>query len=175
MAPKNLTASVKQRLLDLSRERGLDFNLVLTRYGAERLLYRLSCSDHRDDFVLKGAMLFLLWSDTGHRPTRDIDLLGKGSPDVARVGAVFREICTTTVEDDGIDFEPDTIRVERIRDDSEYHGVRVRILGWLGKARVPVQVDVGFGDVVVPAPETIAPSSQKSFRRWWIWGSPIAG
>ena len=155
MASKNLAASVKQRLLNLSRQRGLDFNLVLTRYGVERILYRLSCSDHRDEFVLKGAILFHLWSDAPHRPTRDVDLLGRGSPDVASVGTVFREICIASVEDDGIDFDPDTIRVERIRDDSEYHGVRVRIQGWLGKAGVPVQVDVGFGDVVVPEPETV--------------------
>lgn len=154
-APKNLAASVKQRLLNLSRERGLDFNLVLTRYGVERILYRLSRSDHRGDFVLKGAMLFYLWSDTPHRPTRDVDLLGKGSLDLARVATVFREICTTSVEDDGIVFDPDSIRVERIRDDSEYHGLRVRIQGRLGAARVPVQIDVGFGDVVVPPPETV--------------------
>ena len=155
MASKNLAASVKQRLLNLSRERGQDFNLVLTRYGVERILYRLSCSNHRDEFVLKGAMLFHLWSDAPHRPTRDVDLLGEGSPDVGRVGNVFREICITSVEDDGIDFDPDAIRVERIRDDSEYHGVRVRIEGWLGEARLPVQVDVGFGDAVIPAPEIV--------------------
>jgi predicted nucleotidyltransferase component of viral defense system len=154
-ASKNLAASIKQRLLNLSRERGEDFNLILTRYGVERLLYRLSCSGHRDEFVLKGAMLFHLWSDVPHRPTRDVDLLGEGSPDVGRVGRVFREICITSVEDDGIDFDPDTIRASRIRDDSEYHGVRVRIEGCLGEARVPVQVDVGFGDAVIPAPETV--------------------
>ena len=155
MASKNLAASVKQRLLNLSRERGQDFNLVLTRYGVERILYRLSCSNHRDEFVLKGAMLFHLWSDAPHRPTRDVDLLGEGAPDVGRVGDVFREICITSVDDDGIDFDSDTIRVERIRDDSEYHGVRVRIEGWLGEARLPVQVDVGFGDAVIPAPEIV--------------------
>ena len=77
MASNHLAASVKQRLLNLSRERGLDFNLVLTRYGVERILYRLSCSNHRDEFVLKGAMLFHLWSDAPHRPTRDVDLLGE--------------------------------------------------------------------------------------------------
>jgi len=155
MVSKSVAASVKQRLLDLSRARGLDFNLVLTRYGVERILYRLSSSAHRDEFVLKGAMLFHLWSDASHRPTRDVDLLGEGSPDTSRVSGVFREICITSVEDDGIDFDPDTIRVERIRDESEYHGVRVRIEGWLGEARVPVQVDVGFGDAVFPAPETV--------------------
>ncbi len=154
-ASKNLAASVKQRLLNLSREQGLDLSLILTRYGVERLLYRLSCSAHRDEFVLKSAMLFHLWSDAPHRPTRDVDLLGEGTPDLARVGTVFREICITSVEGDGIDFAPDSIRVEHIRDDSEYDGVRVRIEGRLGEARVPVQVDVGFGDAVIPAPETV--------------------
>ena len=155
MAAKNLAASVRQRLLNLSRERGQDFNLVLTLYGVERLLYRLSSSAHRDEFVLKGAMLFHLWSDAPHRPTRDVDLLGEGMPEPARVGTVFREICITSVEDDGIVFDPDTIRAERIRDDSEYKGVRVKVEGWLGEARVPVQVDIGFGDVAVPPPETV--------------------
>jgi hypothetical protein len=168
-ASKNLAASIKQRLLNLSRERGLDFNLVLTRYGVERILYRLSCSGHRDEFVLKGAMLFHLWSEVPHRPTRDVDLLGEGSPDVGRVGDVFREICITSVDDDGIDFDSDTIRVEQIRDDSEYHGVRVRIEGWLGEARIPVQVDVGFGDTEL---SDCGPRSVLSSDRWTIRASP---
>jgi Nucleotidyl transferase AbiEii toxin, Type IV TA system len=154
-AAKNMSASVKQRLLNLGRQRGLEFNLVLTRYGAERFLYRLSRSPHGRSFVLKGAIVFRLWNDTPHRPTRDVDLLGRGSLDAERLAAVFRSICTTVVEDDGIVFDPMSVRIERIHDDSEHPGVRVRMEGRLGTARVPVQVDVGFGDVVVPAPELV--------------------
>jgi predicted nucleotidyltransferase component of viral defense system len=131
---RNTAASVKQRLLNLARERGDEFNVVLTRYGIERLLYRLYRSEHRDRFVLKGAILFHLWSETPH-------------------AAVFRAVCETVVEEDGLVLLPDSVRVERIREDSEYEGLRVNLLGRLGVARIPLQVDVGFGDVTVPAPD----------------------
>ena len=75
---KNMAVSVRDRLLNLARERGENFQLILTRYGLERLLYRLGKSAYRDLFVLKGAMLFMLWSDQSHRPTRDVDFLGFG-------------------------------------------------------------------------------------------------
>jgi hypothetical protein len=131
----NLSASVRQRLLNLASERKEDFGLVLTRYGLERFLYRLSISPHRDSFVLKGALLMQLWTSETYRPTRDLDLLGRG---VANTGyrKIFSEVCSQRVEDNGLTFLPDTIRVDRIRDDETYEGVRVRLEARLGKVRV---------------------------------------
>jgi len=146
----NLPASVRQRLLNLATERKEDFGLVVTRYGLERFLYRLSVSPHRDSFVLKGAMLLQLWTADTYRPTRDLDLLGRGISNVS-YRKIFSEVCSQKVEDDGLTFLPDTIRVERIRDDEAYEGVRVRLEARLGNVRVPLQIDVGLGDAIVPA------------------------
>jgi predicted nucleotidyltransferase component of viral defense system len=147
----NVSASVRQRLLNLATERKEDFGLVLTRYGLERFLYRLSISPHRDAFVLKGALLLQLWTAEMYRPTRDLDLLGRGSDINFR--KVFSDVCSQNVEDDGMTFLPDTIRVERIRDEESYEGVRVRVEVRLGDACVPLQIDVGLGDTIVPASE----------------------
>jgi hypothetical protein len=147
---KNPAASARDRLLALARERGEDFQLLLTRYGLERLLYRLSESPHRDRFVLKGAMLFVLWSDTPHRPTRDVDFLGSGDSSDTGLAEVFRTLCAMPFQDDGVTFDPESIRVEPIRDDTEYGGMRVTFTGQLAGARIPIQADIGFGDAVTP-------------------------
>ena len=144
----NLPASVRQRLLNLATERKEDFGLVLTRYGLERFLYRLSVSPHRDSFVLKGALLLQLWTAETYRPTRDLDLLARGISNIS-YRKIFSDVCSEKVEDDGLMFLPDTIRVERIRDDEAYEGVRVRVEARLGDVRVPLQIDVGLGDAIV--------------------------
>ena len=148
--PRNLAASVRQRLLNRARERGEDFNYLLTRYANERLLFRLAESTHRDQFVLKGATLFELWHDAVHRATRDVDLLGMGEPAVDRMQKTFQELCKVDVESDGLDFLDESARAERIRDGQAYGGVRVRLVADLDGARIPVQVDIGFGDAVTP-------------------------
>lgn len=153
MSPHNVSASVRQRLLNLARERREDFGLMLTRYALERLMYRLSLSKHHEQFVLKGAMLFTLWGGETHRPTRDLDLLGRGTIDTRRLEQVFREVIGVEVEDDGLDFLADTVHGERIREEEEDEGVRVRLEARLAAARISIQVDVGFGDVITPAPE----------------------
>ncbi|OFW66105.1 MAG: hypothetical protein A2Y74_02945 [Actinobacteria bacterium RBG_13_63_9] len=153
--PKDLPRSVRERLVALSHQRGEDPNLVLTRYAAERLLYRLSRSAHRSAFILKGAMLFLTWGGYPHRPTRDVDLLGFGGLSLARLREIMAEICLTPVEDDGLRFDPETIRVEEIRERDDYGGLRVRLVAMLGTSRLSVQVDVGIGDLVVPVPTEI--------------------
>lgn len=153
--PVNTVASVKALLLNISREKGEDFNLILARYALERLLYRLCQSTYADQFVLKGAMLFSIWSEEAHRPTRDIDFLKFGDARSEDLETIFREVAQISVEDDGIEFIPESVRAAAIRDDNEYGGVRTTIQATLGKARVGVQVDVGFGDVVTPEPETI--------------------
>ena len=150
----NLAASVRQRLLNLATERNEDFGLLLTRYGLERFLYRLSISPHRDAFVLKGALLLQLWTAETYRPTRDLDLLGRGPSDI-NFRKVFSEVCSQNVEDDGLTFLPDKLRMERIRDEEAYEGVRGRTEARLGNVRIPLQIDIGLGDTIVPASQEL--------------------
>jgi predicted nucleotidyltransferase component of viral defense system len=149
--PRNVAASVRQRLMNLARAQNEDFQLVLTRYALERLLYRLSQSEHRDVFVLKGAMLFELWGDQPHRPTRDLDLLGHGENSIPRFERIFREVCKLAVEEDGLVFKAESVRGDTIKEDQEYEGLRLKLDCRLENARIPVQIDIGFGDVVTPA------------------------
>ncbi len=151
---RNLAASVRARLKNRADATREDYNLLLTRYGLERLLYRLSVSPHAPNFLLKGALLFLLWHELPHRPTRDADLLGFGAADVDSVVAVFREVCAVTC-DDGMQFDTDSIRGEVIRKQAGYGGVRIDIQATLDGAQLALQVDVGFGDVVTPAALTV--------------------
>lgn len=150
---KNVAASVKQRLMNISRQRGDNFNILLVRYGIERLLFRLGRSAHGANFVLKGAMLFHLWTARSHRPTRDVDLLGTGSPNLDRLRDVFRTVCAAPFDDDGLEFQAESVMAERIKEDADYEGVRITLSARLGSARIALQVDVGFGDAVVPPPE----------------------
>ena len=154
--PRNMAASVRQRLLNLARERHEDFQFVLIRFSLERLLYRLSRSKHRDAFALKGAMLFQLWSDQPHRPTRDLDLLGHGEISIARFEELFREIVSLPVEDDGLTFALDSVQGSVIKEDQEYEGLRITLACRLEQARIPVQIDIGFGDVITPAAAEIS-------------------
>ena len=147
--------SVFQRLLNLARAEKTDFNMLLVRYGVERLLYRLSISPYSKRFNLKGASLFLVWRGQNFRVTRDVDLLYFGTQDSDHMEVLFREVCGLECPEDGILFSPETVKVSTIRDDQEYSGLRITLNGSLHGARVPIQVDVGFGDVVTPNPEPI--------------------
>ncbi len=150
-ANPNVAASVRARLLNVAKTQGVDFNQVLVRFALERILYRLTQSQHADRFLLKGALLFTLWYDMPHRATRDADLLGFGASDLASVAETFRDIAAVAV-DDGIAFDPASVTVDEIRKEAGYGGVRVFIAGELAKARCKTQIDVGFGDAVTPAP-----------------------
>jgi predicted nucleotidyltransferase component of viral defense system len=150
----NLPASIRARLLALSKATSQTFDLVLTRFALERLLYRLSKSQYADRFVLKGAMLLTTWFDDPTRPTRDIDLLGFGDPDSDQILQAFREIMQVEVED-GIDFEPDSLGIDRIREDDRYGGVRMRARAILAGARISVVIDIGFGDAIEPGLEQL--------------------
>ena len=150
---KNLAASVQARLLARSRAEREDFQLVLVRYAGERLLYRLSRSAHAARFVLKGATLFTLWRGNPHRATRDLDLLGFGSPTPEALRGVMLDVLGTTVEDDGLAFDLASLVVGTIREDQQYGGVRATLTARLGAAQIRLQVDVGFGDAVTPAAE----------------------
>jgi predicted nucleotidyltransferase component of viral defense system len=150
---KNTAASIRARLLAIAQSKGEDYQRVLGRYAVERFLYRLSQSPYRDKFALKGATLFTLWTGHNHRPTKDLDLLGRGSSsDLGGVETTIREICEIQ-DEDGIVFHRDSVEGARIKEDDEYDGVRIKLLAELAGARIPMQIDIGFGDAVYPEPE----------------------
>jgi predicted nucleotidyltransferase component of viral defense system len=164
-ATEGLARSVQTRLVSHAKAIGADPNLVLARFAVERLLYRLSASPHAERFVLKGALLLLAWLGETLRPTRDADLLGFGDLSDAALDRIFREVCAVPVAPDGLTFPPESIRLSAIRVDDRYGGKRVTLHGELGKARLRVQVDVGIGDVVVPAPGWLEYPSLLGFAR----------
>lgn len=145
--------SIRQRLLNLSRASGETFDYVLARYGIERVLYRLAKSEVADRFVLKGAILFHVWNKKMHRPTRDLDLLGFGPDDPEVLRNAMFDIIRVPCPEDGLTFDEDSLVVARIRDDMDYGGVRAKFRAKLGNIRIPIQIDVGFGDAITPAPE----------------------
>ena len=152
MTIKNIGASVRTRINNKAKEDKVNTLFLLTRYALERMLYRLSVSEHRDSFLLKGALLFDLWYDVPLRPTRDIDLLGFGMAEIPHLLKVFEDLCAIEVED-GIKFEATSIKAEEIRKEANYSGTRVTLIGTIDGAKCTVQIDVGYGDAVTPAPE----------------------
>ncbi len=150
-ASANLAASVKQRLLNYAQQNHLDFNALVTRFTVERLLYRLSVSSHAGDFYLKGAMLFVLWESHSHRPTKDLDLLFVPQYDREMLRIIFQQVVGIAVADDGLTFDSESITVEDIREENAYGGLRVKLTAYIGKGRVPLQIDVGHGDSIYPA------------------------
>jgi len=147
--------SIRQRLRNRLRERGEDVQFGLQRYAVERFLYRLGESAHRDHFILKGAALFSIWGGAAYRATRDVDFTGYGSPDEVDVLAALREICETPSVHDELVFDAATLTAQPIRDDSEYQGLRIRLEARLGASRIPVQIDIGFGNAIDPPPQTV--------------------
>lgn len=152
---RNIAGSYRAKLLALARDRGEDFQFLLGRWVVERFLYRLATSSHKNSFILKGATLFLAWDGRLYRPTKDLDLLAFGSAEVAEVTQRIRDICAVP-ENDGIIFDLDQLQGERIKEDAEYEGVRVRVPATLDKARVSMQIDIGFGDLVDPQPTELS-------------------
>lgn len=151
-------ASIHARLLNRAKQRDEDLNTLLARYGTERLLYRLSISTAREQFLLKGALLFDLWFNAPHRPTRDADFLGFGPKDASTLAATVQTICTIEV-DDGMRFDSESVAVIEIREEANYGGLRAKLRGFLGRSICHVQLDVGYGDAVTPAPiETELPT-----------------
>lgn len=151
--PSNIASSIKDKLLAHAKRQREDFNHVLIRYASHRLLYRLSKSDYKERFILKGATLFSVWKKgEAHRATKDLDLLCFGNNEVEELIEVFKKICCQECQKDGLSFFPENISGERIKKDQEYEGVRVFLQAKLGKAQIQVQVDIGFGDAVTPAP-----------------------
>ncbi len=148
---ERLAASIKARLQNKARAEKRPFNDLLQLYGIERFLYRLSCSPFRKQFVLKGALMLLALEVPSMRPTRDIDLLGHTSNDLTQAAQVFRQVCQQEVEPDGLRFDPASIKATRIKEDADYEGVRLQLRAYLGSAHIPLQIDIGFADVLTPA------------------------
>jgi hypothetical protein len=171
--PTNLAASVHQRLLNLSRSTREPFDLVLTKYALERFLYRLGISEYVDKFILKGAMLFATWSESPHRPTRDLDFLGYGDSSDQQLISAFQSICSIRAESDGLTFDVENIRVEEIREQEEYDGRRVKFIAYLGEAQTSIQVDIGFGDAVTPEASEISYPTLLDFPAPRIKAYPI--
>jgi len=152
---KNYAASVRQRLLNYARSSGQDFIFVLRSFAMERLLYRLSRSLYVDNFVLKGAMLFKLWTGDFYRQTRDIDVLAFKTETIDSLKAVFQEISQVSFADDGLTYLSDTVKVHEIREEQQYGGLRVTLTAMLGAAKIHLQVDCGFGDAITPDPVVV--------------------
>jgi predicted nucleotidyltransferase component of viral defense system len=150
---KNIAASIRQKLLNKAQENNRPFNEILQYYALERFLYRLSTSSYADKFILKGALLFTVWQQPETRSTVDIDLLGKISNDPETVTKVFQEICEINALEDGLRFDSASVTSEQITVDADYQGVRVRLYGYLNKARFRIQIDIGFSDIITPSPE----------------------
>jgi hypothetical protein len=152
MSGRDLGASVRQRLLNRARAEGRPFQELLQYFAMERFLYRLANSPFADRFILKGALLMTAWRAPMARPTMDIDLAGRSGNGLNQIRTVVAGVCAVRTEPDGIEFHPDSIETSRIKEDADYEGVRVRFYATLAKARVPMQIDIGFGDVIVPEP-----------------------
>lgn len=155
-ALSNIAASVRQRLLNKARADGRPFNELLQYYAMECFLYRLSCSPHTERFILKGALMLRVWQAPLYRPTIDIDLLGRVGNDEEQMRTLLQEVLATEVVHDGLVFEGTGILTERIAEDAEYEGIRLRFPARLGTARIAMQIDIGFSDQVYPGPETAA-------------------
>ena len=157
MTGRNTVESVRQRLINKARERQATANEIMQYYAMERFLYRLGCSPHRDRFVLKGALMLLAWHLERSRATRDIDLLGFTNNSPENLKSLLADICRVEVAvDDGMTFDPSTIKTLRIKEDAEYEGVRATFTGYLGTARFPMQIDIGFNDIITPGPQRLA-------------------
>jgi len=156
-AINNMARSVHDRLLKVSREKGLRFNDLQQRFAMQRFLYRLSVSPYADQFTLKGALAFLAWTggEQMYRPTMDIDLLGRTSNDADNLVRVFRAVVGQDVPIDGLVFDPDSITAGPITEDAEYNGMRVRLTGRMGNARIAIQIDIGFSDSPLPKPQRL--------------------
>jgi hypothetical protein len=152
---KNIEASVRALLQNKAKETNRPFAEVLQYYGMERFLYRFSCSEYVDKFILKGALMFTVWQVPQRRTTLDIDFSSTYGNQIATIEKVIRDVCKVSVAPDGLIFDSQIIKGQKIKEDADYEGVRVKFRGFLERARIPMQIDVGFGDVIYPKPKTI--------------------
>ena len=171
--PKNIAASVKTRLLNLARAQHRGFDVLLVRFALERLLFRLSRSSYRDSYILKGGMLVTQWLDHDNRETRDIDFLGFGEDAPDAIKTIFAEIMEIEA-DDGLAFDTGALTASAIREETEYGGIRLRTSAYLERTRIPVVLDIGFGDALSDASQTIEYPSLLGMERPEIRSYPPA-
>lgn len=169
---KNIRASVHARLQNKAKETNRPFAEVLQFYGMERFLYRFSQSKYAEKFILKGALMFTVWQVPERRTTLDIDFLAQYDNQAAKIEEVIKEICQVKVVPDGLLFDPATVAGQKIKEDADYEGVRVRFRGFLERARIPMQIDIGFGDIVYPRPKVIDYPTILDFPKPHLKGYP---
>lgn len=170
---KNLQASIRARLQNIARQTNRPFSEILQYYGMERFLYRISRSMYADDFILKGALMFCVWQVPGRRTTLDMDFSARHDNKVETAERIIKDMCGTAVTSDGLIFDPGTVKGRKIREDADYEGVRVKFLGFLERARIPMQIDMAFGDAIYPRPEKIDYPVILDFPRPRLKGYPI--
>lgn len=170
---KNLQASVKARLLNIAKETNRPFSEILQYYGIERFLYRFSCSKYADKFILKGALMFTVWRIPERRTTLDIDFLANYDSQITAIERVIKDVCNVPVTPDGLVFDAETVKGQRIKEEMEYEGVRVKCIGLLERSRIPMQIDVGFGDVIYPGPNVIDYPVILDFPKPHLKGYPV--
>ena len=152
---KNIEASVRSRLENKAKETNRPFAEILQYYGMERFLYRFSQSDYADKFILKGALMFIVWDIPERRTTLDIDFLARFDNTLPKIEKVIKDVCRVQVPPDGLIFNPETVTGRTIREAADYEGIRIKFTGFLERSRIPMQIDMGFGDIVVPRPKVI--------------------
>lgn len=171
--PSNLPASIHQRLLNQAKEQSRPLQELLQYFAIERFLFRLSQSPHATRFYLKGALMLRLWDAPLSRPTIDVDLMGQQVLSQDELEQVIKDICVHQVPDDGCCFEAATVQAQPIRLEDRYGGIRVTFISHIGKIRLNMQVDVGFGDVIVPGPIPIDFRHSWIFRPLIFWPTPL--
>jgi hypothetical protein len=149
----NMQASVRGLLQNKAKETNKPFAEMLQYYGMERFLYRLGKSPYSRQFILKGALMFTVWNMPQRRTTLDIDFLARFDNQINSIEKAIKDICKAPVVSDGLVFDPETVRGQRIKEDADYEGVRVKFVGFLERSRIPMQIDIGFGDIVYPVPK----------------------
>lgn len=170
---KNIEASVRARLQNKAKETNRPFAEVLQYYGMERFLYRFSLSSYADKFILKGALMFTAWQIPDRRTTLDIDFLAYFDNKIVSIEKVIKDVCKVTAEEDGLRFDPDTVTGQKIKEDADYQGVRVKFTGFLERSRIPMQIDIGFGDIVYPKVRVIDYPVILDFPKPHLKGYPV--
>ncbi len=169
---KNIKASVRALLQNKAKETSSPFSEILQYYGMERFLYRFSRSKYADKFILKGALMFTVWQVPERRTTLDIDFSARCDNQIATIEKVIRDVCKVAVTPDGLVFNSEKVKGQKIKEDADYEGVRVKFRGFLERSRIAMQIDVGFGDVIYPKPKTIDYPVILDFPKPYLKGYP---
>jgi len=170
---KNIQASIRAKLQNKARETHRPFSEVLQYFGMERFLYRFSCSEYANKFILKGALMFTVWNVLERRSTLDIDLLARVDNQITSIEKMIKDICKMEVVPDGLVFDPETVKGQRIKEDADYEGIRVKLLGLLNRSRIHMQIDIGFGDITYPKPKLIEYPVILDFPKPHLKGYPV--